>query len=372
MSCLLAACSGGTTTVLMGDHPDSGVDATVDAGPDKTAEDLADLAAPDLPAETAPLDLPDAQQEATGPECAPGEGCFLDPCTENVCTENRGCTYPPAVGDCDDGEACTLGDHCKDGVCVGEAVPCECKTDQGCAALEDGNACNGELFCDKTHVPFSCEVDPASMVSCPHPTGDASFCRQAVCDPANGSCSFAPANEGAPCSDKDACTVLETCSAGACTGGVPLNCNDGNLCTDDSCDSAAGCMHAANTAVCSDDDACTAGDACLGGVCVQGAPISCGADNTTSLRPTWHGDVAAQCQTICWIATGNSSCVSSATGVKSGTTSGWMYTGSPVSCDPDGRQYSEVTVPTVGKQIWSFDKMSWQRNGSFSGYRCNW
>lgn len=38
----------------------------------------------------------------------------------------------------------------------------------------------------------------------------------------------------------------------------------------------------------------------------------------------------------------------------------------------DGRQQSTISVPTVGNQTWSFDKMSWQRAGHFSGYTCNW
>lgn len=100
---------------------------------------------------------------------------------------------------------------------------------------------------------------------------------------------------------------------------------------------------------------------------------SCGVPDKTSLRPMWHGSVQLQCQTVCWVATGNATCVASRGGASSGSGYGWMYTssGSP-RCDASGRQYSTISVPTVGSQLWSFDNMSWQRNGSFSGYTCNW
>jgi hypothetical protein len=39
------------------------------------------------------------------------------------------------------------------------------------------------------------------------------------------------------------CNGAETCQAGSCTAGTPLNCNDGNACTTDSCDPLAGCLH---------------------------------------------------------------------------------------------------------------------------------
>src|SRR5439155_9567356 len=51
--------------------------------------------------------------------------------------------------------------------------------------------------------------------------------------------------------------------------------NDGNVCTDDSCDPATGCVHAPNTASCTDGNACTTADTCAGSVCVGGPPPVC-------------------------------------------------------------------------------------------------
>jgi hypothetical protein len=53
-------------------------------------------------------------------------------------------------------------------------------------------------------------------------------------------CTGQPA--GTPCSDEDACNGVEACDgAGACAPGTPLDCDDGDACTLDACDLAAGC-----------------------------------------------------------------------------------------------------------------------------------
>ena len=62
-------------------------------------------------------------------------------------------------------------------------------------------------------------------------------------------------------------------TGGFCTGCTSnAECDDGNVCTNDSCDTTVGCVHVNNTAPCSDGNACTTSDACQGGVCVGGPP----------------------------------------------------------------------------------------------------
>src|SRR5439155_462928 len=53
------------------------------------------------------------------------------------------------------------------------------------------------------------------------------------------------------------------------------SCDDGNVCTTDSCDPATGCVHAPNTVPCDDGSACTTNDTCSGGTCVGGPPLVC-------------------------------------------------------------------------------------------------
>ncbi|MEY3012511.1 MAG: hypothetical protein RIT45_1246 [Pseudomonadota bacterium] len=40
--------------------------------------------------------------------------------------------------------------------------------------------------------------------------------------------------------DGDPCTELDLCQSGACIGLQPKDCNDGQFCTDDQCDSQTG------------------------------------------------------------------------------------------------------------------------------------
>src|SRR6266566_2318683 len=48
--------------------------------------------------------------------------------------------------------------------------------------------------------------------------------------------------DGTPCSVGDPCTVGDRCESGVCTAGSPLSCDDGDLCTDETCDSRLGCL----------------------------------------------------------------------------------------------------------------------------------
>jgi hypothetical protein len=83
-----------------------------------------------------------------------------------------------------------------------------------------------------------------------------------VCDGA-GNCPpdiFDP--NGTPCEDGDACTSVDTvpgnpdaCDDGECVG-IPVDCDDDEVCTDDSCDSDLGCMNVrdpSNGLACFDD-----------------------------------------------------------------------------------------------------------------------
>ncbi len=206
-----------------------------------------------------------------------------NPCTENVCTKNGGCEYLAAPGSCDDGNPCTVGDQCNEGTCAGFAVECDCKAGGDCAVLEDGDLCNGTLFCSKDKLPYQCAVLPGSEVQCPIPSfvadGKDWLCLQAACDPATAKCSLVPGQEGLPCDDGDPCTLDDACASGLCAGTAPANCNDGNPCTDDSCLPQSGCLHIQNSAPCNDADACTTGDLCVEGMCQGGGILSCNDGN---------------------------------------------------------------------------------------------
>ena len=214
-------------------------------------------------------------------------------CTDDSCDETGGCFFVANNVGCDDGDPCTVADQCKEKECVGYEVDCACQENGDCGALEDGDLCNGTLVCDTEKLPYQCVVDPDTVVVCPPPAGPDVFCQAASCDPATGACFIVPDHEGFACSDGDACTMGEACVEGECTNGAPVNCKDGNPCTDDTCDPVAGCQHAANNAVCSDNDTCTVGDICVDSLCVSGEAADC---NDGNLCTDDSCDVALGCQ----------------------------------------------------------------------------
>lgn len=74
------------------------------------------------------------------------------------------------------------------------------------------------------------------------------------------------------CDDGNVCNGSETCVGGSCQAGTPLNCNDGNACTTDSCNTSTGCV---NTPInCDDGDPCTA-DSCDPGSGCQNVGPGC-------------------------------------------------------------------------------------------------
>jgi hypothetical protein len=217
-----------------------------------------------------------------------------NPCTEDLCTEQGGCEHPSVIGMCDDGDPCTLGDLCaEDGNCTGTPIDCQCQHDADCQVLEDGDLCNGTLICDTEALPTKCVIDADTVVLCPQPQGADAPCLDAVCTAETGQCSMVPADDGAPCANGDLCTLGDSCLDGVCTAGSPANCNDGNPCTDDSCQLAMGCVHAFNQASCSDGSVCTVADLCFGGDCIPGQPLACDDANTCTID-TCDPDVGCQ------------------------------------------------------------------------------
>ncbi|MFQ5478157.1 MAG: hypothetical protein ACE5E4_06030 [Candidatus Binatia bacterium] len=207
------------------------------------------------------------------PDCDDGNPCTVDTCDSVLGCQNVNVSLP-----CDDGNACTTNDTCSNGVCVGGSpLDCNdgnvctddsCDTVSGCvsvnnaAACEDGDSCTTGDTC----VAGTCVSGPAPNCD------DNNLCTDDSCVPATGCVHLA---NGAPRDDANACTTGDTCVAGVCSGGAPPNCDDANVCTDDSCDPASGCGHVANGLPCDDGSACTVGDLCSGGACQGGAAPDC-------------------------------------------------------------------------------------------------
>jgi len=56
-------------------------------------------------------------------------------------------------------------------------------------------------------------------------------------------------NNTVSCDDATVCNGHEVCGGGTCNPGTPPNCDDGNICTTDSCDPATGCVHTSDQTV---------------------------------------------------------------------------------------------------------------------------
>jgi len=230
----------------------------------------------------------------TGTECKDGNPCTVadlckegicggtpvecddqNPCTDDACDETGGCSFLPNTAKCDDGNPCTVADTCEQSQCKGFAVDCDCQGDGDCEALEDGNLCNGSLFCDKAKLPYQCAVKEGTAVVCPEPTGIDAPCLLPACAPLSGKCGFENAPNQTLCDDGDACTVNDFCFDGKCSAGQNANCNDGNPCTEDACEPKNGCLHLPNVEECSDGNVCTLKDTCSAGKCVPGDLLLC-------------------------------------------------------------------------------------------------
>ena len=109
-------------------------------------------------------------------------------------------------------------------------------------------------------------------------------CQKAACDPENCSCVIQQAFEGEPCDDGDKCTLTDLCESGACLGGDPQVCVDGNECTQDTCDSQKGCVFIFVSDACDDGNPCTTENTCEEGVCGKGIPTPCDDDNPCTLN----------------------------------------------------------------------------------------
>jgi cysteine-rich repeat protein len=175
-----------------------------------------------------------------------------NPCTNDVCNLGIGCANPPNNNPCNDGNACTINDTCGAGSCQ-PGIAAVCSDGINCTT----NSCNPATGCVFTENDALCN--------------DGEPCTTDVCDAASGCQNIAAAN-GTACNDGNACTQGEQCSNGICGSSAPVNCDDNNVCTSQSCNPLTGCQYNnLSGVVCDDGDECSLNDQCQAGVCQPGA-----------------------------------------------------------------------------------------------------
>jgi hypothetical protein len=148
------------------------------------------------------------------------------------------------------------------------------------------SACNpatGGCVVQKLSGTPCTDSNPCTLVdTCQNGTcnpGPVRTCGQCLrCNPANGTCEPDANQAGNPCGDQNACTQNDRCNAAGVCVGEPVDCDDNNPCTVDTCDPTTGCVHTpvTNGTLCDDGDPCTLGDTCQNGTCRPGEPLECG------------------------------------------------------------------------------------------------
>jgi len=222
----------------------------------------------------------------TGGVCsgAPRDCSSLDDdCNQGLCNESADLCQAHPVNEgmlCDDGLFCTVSETCQAGACTsGGARDCgyldgRCsqgvcdEASRGCRAepINEDATCDDGLYCTEGETCQSGGCSGGTERDC-SAAGDE--CNDGVCDEESDVCTSTPGPDGTECGARF-CTGLtwmrQTCVAGACTGSeLVVGCDDGSVCTTDSCDDVAGCVNtpAAPGTDCGVCSACDRFGACI-------------------------------------------------------------------------------------------------------------
>ena len=190
---------------------------------------------------------------------------------KRICAQDglSACDAPAAIAEECDGVDNDCNGQADDGTCDdGNVCTMDvCNPVQGCTnAPQSGMPCDDGNQCSENDL-----CQGGICVGVPLACDDDNICTDDLCDPDIGCMNL---NNAAPCDNKDLCTAGDMCNNGVCASGPLIDCDDGNPCTADSCDAQLGCVHEDGAFPCDDGDSCTVGDACVDGQCV-GAPFNC-------------------------------------------------------------------------------------------------
>lgn len=217
-------------------------------------------------------DLPDDAKECTTDTCAAGVPANAPKAVSTACGAVGGTTKCDAVGNCVGCIAiadCGTAPACKVNTCSAAGV-CGTADAADATACSDGNGCTQTDSCLAGACVGSNPVVCTALDQC-HNAG--------ACAPATGVCSASlPKGDGAACDDASLCTQTDSCLAGVCTGSNPITCPAAGQCFDvAACVAATGMCPLTpkgNGTVCTDGNACTMADSCQAGAC-SGAPVVC-------------------------------------------------------------------------------------------------
>ncbi len=176
-----------------------------------------------------------------GGKCGNANDCVSAFCVDGVCCDQK-CSGDSQCEVCSAAKGAT-----KDGTCTKlDNTKCDAK-----------NLCTSGDHC----VTGKCTAGAPKQLDCPNM---GPCYEQAACDPKTGACASAAMKaDGASCDDGDKCTQTDQCAAGACVGSNPLPCN-----SPPECRLAGACVPTLGT--CGYANAAD-GTPCSGGTCRNGA-----------------------------------------------------------------------------------------------------
>lgn len=289
-----------------------------------------------------------------GNACTIGDVCFMgvcvgepkncsdsNPCTDDVCLENGDCrSYNNNTNPCDDGILCTIGDACDNGECKGIPVICPslndciagyCNQTTGlCQTMDNTVSCDDGDACtlnDKCNGAGAC-------IGIPKNCNDLQPCTLDSCDSDTGDCIHVPLANFTTCADGNLCTIGDICIGGICKG-LEKDCQDGNVCTSDFCDPETGqCIPINNMLSCNDGNPCTYNDTCLEGTCIGNNTLACDDQNPCTEDICVLGNVQTQNTPTCsHINISGVECDDGIPCTKNDTCSAGICSGTLLNCD---------------------------------------
>ncbi len=197
----------------------------------------------------------------------PGPECTVDAdCDDGIyCNGVETCVS----GSCQTGtpiECSHISDQCNDGICD--------ETSDSCIAQSkpDGTSCDDGLFCN---VNETCQAGVCTG-GFAYYCDDLNTCTADSCNEETDSCEYSPVTDGTSCNDGQFCTIDDVCTSGVC-GGTERDCSDGVACTADSCDEENDqCVNTPDNSYCDDGLWCNGEEICDASAgCQPGTPVNC-------------------------------------------------------------------------------------------------
>ncbi|MFH1523066.1 MAG: hypothetical protein ABIE43_04600 [Patescibacteria group bacterium] len=190
-------------------------------------------------------------------QCNDGLVCTTEGCSSNSCTNTLNAGYCLIGGVCYANGAVNPGNQCQ---------KCDTSVSTGAWSNKDATvSCNADS--SGCTVNDTCNGLGACVAGSAPNCNDSNVCTDDSCTSTGiNTYSCTNTNNTVSCNDSNSCTYTDTCSGGSCAG-TAYSCNDSNVCTDDSCDGDGTCTNTNNTVSCNDSNSCTVGDVCSGGSC---------------------------------------------------------------------------------------------------------